>query len=243
VRGIAEGCQVAGCALLGGEMAEHAGGMGPEDIDVAGFAVGVVEDGEELGAGRVREGDVLLGLASPGLRSNGYTLARHVFLERAGLALEGPAWLGASHSLADELLRSSVIYAPAVLAAVEAGGGGGVRAAAHITGGGIPGNLARVLPPELDAELRPGSWSVPRVFGELARLGPVEDAELARVTNLGLGMVLVVAPDVVDAVTGALVGAGSPPVVVGGVRRGSGRVVLPAPAEGWQGLASAGGES
>ena len=117
-----EGCRQAGCALIGGETAEHAGVMPRDELDLAGFAVGVVEQGTQLGPGRVRAGDAIIGLASPGLRSNGYTLARHVLLERAGLALDGPAWAGADHSLADELLRPSVIYAPAVLATVAAAG-------------------------------------------------------------------------------------------------------------------------
>ena len=210
VAGIAEGCRLAGCALAGGETAEHPGAMAPDDVDVAGFALGVVEQGEELGASRVRAGDVLVGLTSPGLRSNGYTLARHVLLDRAALDLDGPAWEGAAWSLADELLRPSVVYAPAVLRALEASGrgaGGGVHACAHITGGGIPGNLARVLAPDLDARVERRAWCVPRIFAEIGRLGGVEDAELARVFNLGIGMVLVVHPSSVDAVVGAVAGA------------------------------------
>ncbi|MGH8981688.1 MAG: phosphoribosylformylglycinamidine cyclo-ligase, partial [Acidimicrobiales bacterium] len=111
VRGVAEGCRQAGCALVGGETAEHPDAMAPDDVDLAGFALGAVEAGEELGPERVSPGDVLVGLPSPGLRSNGYTLARHVLLGRAGLSLDAPAWEGASHTLADELLQPSVIYA------------------------------------------------------------------------------------------------------------------------------------
>ena len=145
VAGVADGCRQAGCALLGGEMAEHPGSLPPGGFDLAGFAVGVVERDAMLGPARVVPGDVLVGLLSPGLRCNGYTLARHVLLERAGLALDDPAWAGAGHTLADELLRPSVVYAPAVRAALAAGVD--VHAAAHITGGGIPGNLDRVLSP------------------------------------------------------------------------------------------------
>lgn len=225
VTGIAEGCRRAGCALLGGETAEHPGAMAPDDLDLAGFAVGVVEHGHELGPHRVRAGDVLVGLPSPGLRSNGYTLARHVLLERAGLPLDGPAWQGAVATLADELLRPSVIYAPSVRAAIGAGdrtdGDGGVRAAAHITGGGIPGNLPRALPPHLDARLDPRQWDRPRLFDEIARRGGVEEEEMRRVFNMGLGMVLVVAPDVADAVVAA---AGAGARVVGDVVPGSGAV-------------------
>lgn len=225
VAGIAEGCRAAGCALLGGETAEHPGAMDPDDVDVAGFALGVVESGAELGAERVREGDVLVGLLSPGLRSNGYSLARHVLLERAGRSLDGPAWAGAGHTLADELIRPSVVYAPAVLAAVSAGG---VHACAHITGGGIAGNLVRVLPGDLDASVRRETWEQPPIFGEIARSGPVGDEEMLRVFNMGLGMVLAVAPDVVDDVRSAIAGA-TPHVesaIVGAVVRGTGRVRL-----------------
>src|SRR3974390_1117977 len=112
VGGVAEGCRLAGCALIGGETAEHAGVMAPDELDIAGFAVGVVEDGTQLGPERVVAGDVVVGLASPGLRSNGYTLARHVLLERAGLDLGDPAWEGAERTVADELLRPSGVYAP-----------------------------------------------------------------------------------------------------------------------------------
>jgi phosphoribosylformylglycinamidine cyclo-ligase len=201
--------------------------MDPDDLDMAGFAVGVVEEEERLGPHLVRPGDVLLGIASPGLRSNGYSLARHVLLERSSLELGGPAWPGAAHSLADELLRPSEIYAPAVLAAVAAGAGsGGVHACAHVTGGGLPGNLVRVLGRDCDAVIERGSWDVPPIFDEIARRGEVPAGEMERVFNLGLGMVLVVAPDAVEAVTRALADNGRPPAVVGAVRAGSGEVQL-----------------
>lgn len=225
VSGIAEGCRQAGCALLGGETAEHPGAMAPDDLDLAGFAVGLVERDALLDPSSVRPGDALVGLPSPGLRSNGYSLARHVLLEVAGLDLEGPAWPDATRTLADELLEPSVIYAPSVLAALAAAPGG-VRACAHVTGGGIPGNLARVLPAGCDARVRRGSWEVPRIFEEIARLGEVAADEMARVFNLGLGMVLVVAPESTGGVLGALGGAGVAAAVVGEVVPGTGRVVL-----------------
>jgi phosphoribosylformylglycinamidine cyclo-ligase len=225
VAGIAEGCRQAGCARLGGETAEHPGAMAPDDLDVAGFAVGIVERDHLLDPASVRPGDALVGLASPGLRSNGYSLARHVLLDRAGLDLDGPAWPGSPHSLADELLRPAIIYAPAVLGALAAAPGG-VRAAAHITGGGLPGNLARALPPHCDGVLRRSRWEVPPIFDEIARLGPVADDEMARVFNLGLGMVLVVSDDASAAVVDALEGAGVVAQVVGDVVAGTGRVVL-----------------
>jgi phosphoribosylformylglycinamidine cyclo-ligase len=191
VAGVHEGCRQAGCALIGGETAEHAGVMAPDELDLAGFAVGVVEQGTQLGPARVRAGDAVVGLPSPGLRSNGYTLARHVLLERAGLELGDPAWAGAAHSVADELLRPSVIYTPAVLA-VRAALGDALHACAHVTGGGIVGNLPRVLPAGLGAVLDRSAWEEPRIFAEIQRLGSVAEDEMDRVFNRGVGMALVV---------------------------------------------------
>jgi phosphoribosylformylglycinamidine cyclo-ligase len=214
VSGVAAGCRQAGCALLGGEMAEHPGSMEPGEFDLAGFAVGAVERGEMLGPEKVEAGDVLVGLPSPGLRSNGYSLARHVLLERSGLSLDGPAWEGADHSLADVLLEPSVIYAPAIVAALTVGG---VHSAAHVTGGGIVGNLPRALPAGWGFVLDRSSWEVPRIFREVQRLGQVEDAEMERVFNLGLGMVLVVGGDAVGEVVATIKAAGQDARVVGRV--------------------------
>ncbi len=225
VAGVADGCRQAGCALLGGEMAEHPGAMEPGHFDLAGFAVGVVERDAMLDASRVRPGDVLVGLASPGLRCNGYSLARHVLLERAGRQLGEPAWPGADRSLADELLLPSVVYAPAVLAAVRAAGAP-VHAAAHITGGGIPGNLVRALPAGCDAVVDRASWDEPRVFAEIRARGDVVDDEMARVFNLGIGMILVVAEDGVTGVLDALESASCTATVVGQVTPGTGRVQM-----------------
>ena len=221
VAGVAEGCRQVGATLLGGEMAEHPGIMKPGEFDLVGFAVGVVERSEMLGPWRVAEGDVLIGLGSPGLRCNGYTLARHVLLERAGRTLDGPAWPGAGTTLADELLRPSVIYTPAVRAAVAAtattaGAGGStgprgigsVHAAAHITGGGFVGNVPRALPEGMRAVIDRSSWEVPAVFGEIRALGDVDDDEMSRVFNLGLGMVVMVGEEGADDAVGALRGCG-----------------------------------
>jgi phosphoribosylformylglycinamidine cyclo-ligase len=190
VSGVVDGCRQAGCALVGGEMAEHPGAMEPGEFDLVGFVVGVAERDRILTGDDARAGDVLIGLPSPGLRSNGYSLARRVLFDRAGLALEDELFEG--HTVADELLRPSVIYAPAVgrlLGDVD------VRAVAHITGGGIVGNLPRVLPAGVDARLERSAWEVPRVFTEIQRHGQVSDDEMARVFNLGLGMVVVVPAD------------------------------------------------
>jgi phosphoribosylformylglycinamidine cyclo-ligase len=218
VGGIQEGCRQAGCVLIGGETAEHPGAMAPDDLDIAGFAVGAVESGRELGPERVVAGDVIVGIPSPGLRSNGYTLARHVLLERAGRSLGEPAWKGAGHTLADELLRPSVIYTPAVLAVLAAlEGVEGLHACAHITGGGIVGNLPRVLPEGLGADLDRSSWVEPRIFDEIRRLGAVEEAEMDRVFNRGVGMALVVAATSVDVALSAVAQAGLPSTVIGTV--------------------------
>jgi phosphoribosylformylglycinamidine cyclo-ligase len=216
VAGVHEGCRQAGCTLIGGETAEHSGVMASDELDLAGFAVGAVEDGSQLGPERVRAGDAVVGLASPGLRSNGYTLARHVLLERAGLDLEDPAWDGASHSVADELLRPSVVYTPAVLA-VRGTLGDALHACAHITGGGIVGNLPRALPAGLGGVLDRSSWEEPRVFAEIARLGPVASDEMDRVFNRGVGMALVVDQGGVDAALAALEEAGQAASVIGEV--------------------------
>jgi phosphoribosylformylglycinamidine cyclo-ligase len=219
VAGVHEGCRQAGCALIGGETAEHAGVMAPDELDLAGFAVGVVEQGTQLGPARVRAGDAVVGLPSPGLRSNGYTLARHVLLERAGLELGDPAWGGAGHSVTDELLRPSVIYTPAVLA-VRAALGDALHACAHITGGGIVGNLPRVLPDGLGAVLDRSAWEEPRIFAEIQRLGSVDDAEMDRVFNRGIGMALVLGAGSADHSLRVLGEAGQPARLIGEVVEG-----------------------
>jgi len=219
VAGIAEGCRQAGCALVGGETAEHADVMAPDDFDLAGFAVGIVEQGTQLGPERVVAGDLVVGLPSPGLRSNGYTLARHVLLERAGLELAAPAWDGADHTLADELLRPSVIYTPAVLRVRDALGGA-LHACAHVTGGGLVGNLPRVLPEGLGAVLDRDAWDEPRVFAEIQRLGSVTEDEMDRVFNRGIGLALVVDARAVDDALRSLAETGPTAGVIGEVVAG-----------------------
>jgi phosphoribosylformylglycinamidine cyclo-ligase len=223
VTGVVEGCRQAGCALVGGEMAEHPGAMAPGEFDLVGFVVGVVERDRVLTGDAARAGDVLIGLPSPGLRSNGYSLARRVLFERAGLALEDELFPG--RTVADELLVPSVIYAPAVARLL---GDVDVRAVAHITGGGLVGNLPRVLPVGVDAHLERSAWEVPRVFGEIQRRGDVGDDEMARVFNLGLGMVVVVPPDDVARTLALLAESGHAGVEVGRLvaADGPGREVL-----------------
>ena len=218
VDGVAAGCREAGCALIGGEMAEHPGAMSADDVELVGFAVGAAErsrlvTGESLGAG-----DLLVGLPSPGLRCNGYSLARRVLLEVAGRSLDEPAYDGAPHSLGEELLRPSVIYAPAVVELLREVD---VRAAAHVTGGGLAGNLERVLPAGVDAAVDRSTWETPRIFGEIQHAGGVEDAEMARVFNLGLGMVLAVPSEDAGRAMELLADRGHRASVVGEVVEGS----------------------
>jgi phosphoribosylformylglycinamidine cyclo-ligase len=220
VAGVHEGCRQAGCSLIGGETAEHPGAMAPDDLDIAGFAVGALEQGTQLGPERVVAGDLIVGLASPGLRSNGYTLARHVLLERAGLDLGDAAWPGAGHTLADELLRPSVIYTPSVLAVRDAPGGG-LHACAHVTGGGIVGNLPRVLPEGMGAVLDRAAWVEPPIFGEIQRLGAVEEREMDRVFNRGIGLALFIDAGSADVALAALEAAGQPATVIGTVAAGA----------------------
>lgn len=219
VSGVADGCRQAGCSLLGGEMAEHPGAMPAGSFDLAGFAVGVVERSEMLGPERVEPGDLLVGIASPGLRCNGYSLARHVLFELAGRSLDSPAWDGSESTLADELLLPSVVYMPAVLAAVAAST---VHAAAHVTGGGIASNLARVLPEGCGAVVERGSWEVPRIFDEIGQAGQVSQEEMERVFNLGLGMVLVVGASSAPDAIAAIEEHGHKAAIVGMVEAGSG---------------------
>ncbi|MGH9035757.1 MAG: phosphoribosylformylglycinamidine cyclo-ligase [Acidimicrobiia bacterium] len=210
VSGVAEGCRQAGCALLAGEISEHPGVMEPGQFDLVGFAVGVVEADSRLPRG-VRAGDAVIGLASPGLRSNGYSLARAVLADRSW---SEPAWEGAERSLGEELLVPSVIYSPALRAlAAEVE----VRAFAHVTGGGIPGNLGRVLPAGVGAVVRRGAWPRPRIFDVIQAAGGVAEEEMERVFNLGLGMLAVVGAGDAPAAIEALGAAGKDAFKVGEV--------------------------
>ena len=188
VAGIAEGCRQAGCALVGGETAEMPGLYQGGDYDLAGFCVGAAERGQIMDGAGVEPGDLVLGLPSSGLHSNGFSLVRQVVAD-LGLELDGRSPFDDSASLADALLTPTRIYVPACLSAARAGL---VRALAHITGGGLPENLPRVLPAGLGARLDAGTWELPGVFRWLSRAGGVAPDELARTFNCGIGMAVVV---------------------------------------------------
>jgi phosphoribosylformylglycinamidine cyclo-ligase len=226
VGGIAAGCEQAGCALVGGETAEHPGLMSPDSYDIAGTGVGVVEASEVLGPDRVRPGDVVVAMASSGLHSNGYSLVRHVLLQGARLRLDAEIEeLGGP--LGEELLVPTRIYARDCLSLVAETG---VHAFAHVTGGGLAANLARVLPDGVTARLDRSTWTPPAVFGLVAGRGKVETAEMERTFNMGVGMVAVLPPEDVDRALALLTARHVPSWVLGAIsatdRAGSGGAVL-----------------
>ncbi|MFF0689350.1 phosphoribosylformylglycinamidine cyclo-ligase [Streptomyces albogriseolus] len=194
VKGIAEGCVLAGCALVGGETAEHPGLLGPDDFDVAGAGTGVVEADRLLGADRIRSGDAVIAMASSGLHSNGYSLVRHVLLERAGLSLDARIdELG--RTLGEELLEPTKIYSLDCLALIHTTE---VHAFSHVTGGGLAANLARVIPDGLHATVDRSTWTPAPVFDLVGRTGSVERLELEKTLNMGVGMIAIVPQESVD---------------------------------------------
>ena len=223
VSGIADGCVRAGCALVGGETAEHPGHFAADDFDLAGAATGVVDADRLLGPARVRPGDVVIGMAASGLHANGYSLVRAIVdAPRAGLDLDSqPAEL--SQPLGLELLTPARIYARDCLALAASCA---VRTFAHITGGGLAANLARVLPRDADAVLDRGSWQPAPVFGLLAERGDVQPTEMERVFNMGVGMAAVLAADDCDRALRLLADRGVPSWVLGQISPGSGTTRL-----------------
>jgi phosphoribosylformylglycinamidine cyclo-ligase len=211
IEGVAEGCRMAGAALVGGETAEMPGLYARGDYDLAGFAVGAAERGALLPRGDLKAGDAVLGLASAGLHSNGFSLVRRV-VEKSGLAWSDPAPF-ANVALADALLVPTRIYVRSCLEAIRVTGG--VKALAHITGGGLLENVPRVLPKHLAASVDLAAVPVPPVFRWLAEKGPVAEAEMIRTFNCGIGMLLVVEPSAVAEVSGVLERAGESIVELG----------------------------
>lgn len=221
VAGVAAGCRENGAALVGGETAEMPGLYTPPDYDLAGFIVGYVEEDAVLGADRVRAGDVLIGLESSGLHTNGYSLARRIVAERMGLGPHDPFPGEGGATVAEVLLRIHRSYVPALAPVL-----GRVHAMAHITGGGLPGNLDRALPPHLDAVVDTSSWTVPGVFRVLQEAGAVETPEMFRAFNMGVGMVVIADASDVDAVKASAERVGVRAWTLGRVAPGSGRVEL-----------------
>jgi phosphoribosylformylglycinamidine cyclo-ligase len=222
VAGIAEGCVRAGCALIGGETAEHPGVLGADEYDLSGAGTGIVNADAMLGAQRVRAGDALIAMGSSGLHSNGYSLVRRV-LSVANLSLaDTPAALGGQR-LGEQLLTPTTIYAQDCLALIEAGG---VHAFSHITGGGLAGNLCRVLPGHLDATVDRATWAPQPIFGLLAEAGGLGRTELEPAFNLGVGMIAVVGAEQAEDALRLLTARGVPAWVAGEVVDGSGQVQL-----------------
>ena len=223
VAGVAQGCVLAGCALIGGETAEHPDHLGPDDFDLAGAATGVVEADRLLGPDRVRRGDVVIAMASSGLHSNGFSLVRRV-ISRAGAALDldaAPPELG--RPLGEELLTPTRVYARDCLALA---GGCDVHALAHVTGGGLASNLARVLPAHADAVLDRATWSPQPVFGLLAGRGGIAGEEMERVFNMGVGMAAVVGAGDAETALSLLTSRGVPAWLAGEITAGSGAARL-----------------
>ena len=228
VKGIANGCKKSGCALVGGEMAEHPGVMNPDDYDLAGFVVGVVDRPKMIGPEKVKAGDVILGLASSGIHSNGYSLVRKVAIEGKTVEELEAYNEELGESVADAVMRPTTIYAGQLIRALHAGAP--IHAMAHITGGGITENLNRALPADVDALVYRGgeagpAWSIPPIIGYVSRLAGLSLDEAYKTFNMGVGMSIICAPEDVDAVTAALKAEGLDPFLMGECVAGSGEVL------------------
>jgi phosphoribosylformylglycinamidine cyclo-ligase len=222
VGGIARGCRANGCALLGGETAEMPDFYAPGEYDLAGTVVGMVEEDRVIDGSSIRAGDALVALASSGLHTNGYSLARKVVFDRMGLSVDDP-FPEEDASVADVLLRVHRSYLKALWPAIERGE---IRGLAHITGGGLLDNVPRILPSGVDARFDLSSWTVPPVFRVLQRHGAVAEREMFRAFNMGVGMVAVVAAERADALVAELRGAGETAWIAGEIVPGDGKVVL-----------------
>jgi phosphoribosylformylglycinamidine cyclo-ligase len=223
VAGIAAGCQQAGCALIGGETAEMPGIYQEGDYDLAGFAVGAAERDRLLPRKDIAPGDVILGLASSGIHSNGYSLVRKV-VDLSGTSLDAPAPFDSSRRLGDALLTPTRIYVAACLAAFR--GSAGVKALAHITGGGFPDNIPRVLPEGICARIDLAAVPVLPIFRWLAQAGNIAQPEMLRTFNCGIGMIVVVAPDEVSAIATILQNAGEHVITLGRLQAGKREVAF-----------------
>jgi len=227
VESVATGCRWADCALIGGETAEMPDLYGQDEYDMAGFAVGVVERDRVITGKHVQKGDVILGLASSGIHSNGYSLVRNICFKKHKLKVTDKIPELDNQQLGDVLLVPTRIYVKPVVKLLA-----GykvkkvVHAMAHITGGGLVGNIPRVLPKNCNAVLKTGAWPVPDIFNFLQKAGPVEDTEMFRVFNMGIGYVLIVAPDFADAISQKLTHYGERVYEIGTVTGGTGKVVL-----------------
>ena len=226
IKGISAGCMQASCALLGGETAEMPDFYAPGEYDLAGFATGVAERHRLISGSRIKPKDVLIGIASSGLHSNGYSLARKLFFGRRKMSVNDRVEECAC-TLGEELLRPTRIYVKAIRAVINHYKVKHiVHGIAHITGGGLPGNIARILPESCQARVRKGSWTIPPIFDLIAKLGKIEEAEMYRVFNMGIGMVVVVPPYNANVVMRILKRNGQTSCVIGEVKKGKHGVVM-----------------
>ncbi len=227
VESIAAGCRMADCALIGGETAEMPDLYGKDEYDMAGFAVGVVERNRIITGSGVKEGDVILGLGSSGIHSNGFSLVRNICFKTNKLNVTDAIDELDGQLLGEALLEPTRIYVKPVVELLDSyKDENAVHAMAHITGGGLVGNIPRVLPKDCDAVLETNAWPVPKIFDYLQKSGPVEDEEMYRVFNMGIGYVLVIAPDLADAAAEKLTSYGEKVYTIGTITGGTGKVVL-----------------
>jgi phosphoribosylformylglycinamidine cyclo-ligase len=220
VQGLVQGCKEARCALIGGETAEMPDFYGPGEYDLAGFIVGAVTRDRLIDGSAIRPGDVVLGLPSSGLHTNGYSLARKVFFEVLGLTVDSEMD-ELDCTVGEELLKTHRQYRTLLEPLIDRGL---VKGLAHITGGGLTDNLPRILPDDCHAVIDRGSWDVPPVFQIIQRAGKVEQGEMMRAFNMGIGMAVVADPSAADKVTGALVAEGERPLAIGRIEKGGGGV-------------------
>jgi phosphoribosylformylglycinamidine cyclo-ligase len=227
VESVAAGCRMADCALIGGETAEMPDLYGKDEYDMAGFAVGVVERDRIITGNLVQKGDIVLGLASSGIHSNGFSLVRNICFKKHKLNVTDPIPELDNRQLGKALLEPTRIYVKAIVKLLR-----GykvkkvVHGMAHITGGGLVGNIPRVLPKDCNAALEKDAWPIPKVFCYLQQAGPVDEAEMFRVFNMGIGFVLIVAPDFADAISDKLTRYGEQVYRIGTITAGTGKVVL-----------------
>ena len=227
VKGVAAGCRLADCALIGGETAEMPDTYRKDDFDMAGFAVGVIERKKIITGQNIRKGDVILGLASSGLHSNGYTLARNICFKQARLNISDKINELDGFVLGEVLLEPTRIYVRSIVKLLSRYKVKKViHGMAHITGGGLVGNIPRVLPGDCNAVIKKSSWPVPKIFTYLQNIGPVEEAEMFRVFNMGIGFVLIVAEDFAGSIKRKLAKYGERVYKIGRVTSGTGSVVL-----------------
>lgn len=227
VEGVSNACKMANCSLLGGETAEMPDVYRKDDFDMAGFAVGVVEKDQIIKGENTKEGDILLGLASSGIHSNGYSLVRNICFKKANLKLSDTIEELGGKTLGEALLEPTKIYVRSVVAAVDKfADKNAIHAMAHITGGGLVGNIPRVLPKDCDAIIDKTSWEVPDIFQYLQKLGPVQEQEMFRVFNMGIGYVLAVDPEYADQIEATLSENGEKVYRIGKIEKGNREVKI-----------------